>query len=74
MGELWNESVKAQKKGVGKEGKRKMNSVGETEEEKQINQNAMRSTKLVQEGQFSRATKALTSRGIDSTPRKPKLR
>ena len=74
MGELWNESVKAQKKGVGKEGKRKMNSVGETEEEKQINQNAMRSTKLVQEGQFSRAAKALTSRGIDSTPRKPKLR
>ena len=65
QGELWKEAVKAQKKGVGKKGKRKKNSVGETEEEKQTKQNAMRSTKLVQEGQFSRAAKALTSRGID---------
>jgi hypothetical protein len=39
--------------------------VEETEEEKQVKQNALRSTKLVQEGQFSRAAKALTSRGID---------
>ena len=37
----------------------------ETDEERQDKENAIRATKLVQEGQFSRAAKALVSRGID---------
>ena len=68
VGELWKEAVKAvkaQKKGADKKGRRKKDRVAETAEEKQTKQNAERSTKLMQEGQFSRAAKALTSRGID---------
>ena len=62
-GALWREGVKAQK--AGRKGKKKKGRRVETDEERQDKENAIRATKLVQEGQFSRAAKALVSRGID---------
>jgi hypothetical protein len=70
-GALWREAVKAQK--AGKKGRRKKGKKVETDEERQDKENAMRATKLVQEGQFSRAAKALVSRGIDQNSAEAKL-
>ena len=63
VGSLWKEAVKAHKvtrRGRGKKGKKVV-----MEKEKQDQENASRSLKLVQEGHISRAAKALVSRGID---------
>ena len=63
-GALWREAVKAQK--AGQKGKRKKKGRRvQTDEESQDQENAIRAMKLVQEGQYSRAAKALVSRGID---------
>ena len=56
--------MKAQK--AGQKGKRKKKGRRvQTDEESQDQENAIRAMKLVQEGQYSRAAKALVSRGID---------
>jgi hypothetical protein len=73
-GALWKEAVKARKsKGVGKKRKDKKDKT-ETEQEEQDKENARRCTKLVQEGQFSFAAKALISRGLISLQRQQRLR
>ena len=57
--------MKAQK--ASKKGKKKKGRRVETDKERQIKENATRALKLVQEGQYSRAAKALVSRGIDQS-------
>ena len=59
-GSLWKEAVKAHK--VTRRGRGKKVVM---EKEKQDQENASRSLKLVQEGHISRVAKALVSRGID---------